>query len=152
EGERMYQVRYDGFFGRRESQALVKCTYTSPNEKQFEVVSQTGSKLIFDHVIKGLLNAEKEAADQENRRRTSLTSSNYEFTLDEDENAREPSQYVLDVIPKHNNKYLYRGKIWVDAKDFAVSRIEAEPAKNPSFWVKKTQVRHRYEKVGEFWL
>jgi hypothetical protein len=40
----------------------------------------------------------------------------------------------------------------VDAKDFAVVRIEGEPARNPSFWIKKTQVRHRYIKVNDFWL
>jgi ribonuclease HI len=40
----------------------------------------------------------------------------------------------------------------VDAKDFAVVRIEAEPAKNPSLWIKKTEVRHRYVKVNDFWL
>jgi ribonuclease HI len=47
---------------------------------------------------------------------------------------------------------LYRGRVWVDDKDFAVCRIEAEPAKNPSFWIRKTAIRHTYEKVGEFWL
>jgi hypothetical protein len=40
----------------------------------------------------------------------------------------------------------------VDAHDFAVTRIEAEPARNPSFWIKKTDIRHVYEKIGEFWL
>ena len=30
--------------------------------------------------------------------------------------------------------------------------IDAEPAKNPSFWIKKTHIEHRYEKVGDFWL
>src|SRR5215467_5581074 len=110
-----------------------------------------GSKLIFDHVIMGLLNGENEAANQENRSKTSLSKANYQFES-ADENAAEPSEYVLNVIPMHNNKYLYRGKIWVDARDFAVTRIEAEPAKNPSFWVKRTLVRHRYQKVGDFWL
>ena len=50
-----------------------------------------------------------------------------------------------------DNKYLYR-KNWVDAADFAISQIEAEPAKNPSFWIKKTEIHHRYGKLGEFWL
>ena len=31
-------------------------------------------------------------------------------------------------------------------------RIEAEPAKNPSFWIKKTDIHHEYVKVGDFWL
>ena len=55
-------------------------------------------------------------------------------------------------MPKTRNKFLYRGKIWVDAKDFAVVRIEGEPGKNPSMWIKKTGIAHRYVKVDDFWL
>jgi hypothetical protein len=47
---------------------------------------------------------------------------------------------------------LYRGEICVNEADFAVESIDAEPAKNPSIWIKKTRIEHRYEKVGEFWL
>ena len=60
--------------------------------------------------------------------------------------------YVLNVTPKTDEKYLYRGRIWVDATDFAVVRIEAAPAKSPSIWVKKTEIKHRYQKVESFWL
>ena len=59
---------------------------------------------------------------------------------------------MLNLLPKTSNKYLYRGKIWVDAKDFAVVRIEGEPARNPSFWIKNTEIKHRYVKVNDFWL
>ena len=31
-------------------------------------------------------------------------------------------------------------------------RIEAEPAKNPSFWTKETRIEQAYAKVGDFWL
>ena len=151
-GTRLYHVEYNGFFGHREGEAVVSYNFASPDKKEFDVVSQTGSKFIFDHVIKGLMDGEKEAASEQNRRRTALSPTNYDFTLDEAETAREASLYVLNVIPKNDNKFLYRGKIWVDAGDFAVARIEAEPAKTPSFWVKKSEVRHKYEKVGDFWL
>ena len=40
----------------------------------------------------------------------------------------------------------------LDAQDFAICRIEAEPAKNPSFWIKKTDIHHTYLKVGDFWM
>jgi predicted nucleotidyltransferase len=33
-----------------------------------------------------------------------------------------------------------------------VVRIEGEPARNPSWWIKKTEVKHRYIKVSDFWL
>jgi hypothetical protein len=52
----------------------------------------------------------------------------------------------------NDNKFLYRGKIWVDSNDFAVTRIEAQPSKSPSFWVKRSDVHHRYQKVDDFWL
>ena len=43
-------------------------------------------------------------------------------------------------------------KVWVDATDFAVTRIDAEPAQNPSFWTKRSEIHHEYMKVQDFWL
>ena len=60
--------------------------------------------------------------------------------------------YVMQVEPLRENKFLYRGKIWIDARDFAVTRIEAEPAKNPSFWTIRSQIHHQYQKIGDFYL
>jgi outer membrane lipoprotein-sorting protein len=149
---RVYSVKYQGILGTREAEAVVTFNYASPGDREFTVVSETGSKFILEHVIKGLLEGEKESGTEENRKRTAMNASNYNFTLDEDETAREATQYVLNVSPKNDNKFLYRGKIWVDARDFALTRIDAEPAKSPSFWVKRSDVHHRYEKVDDFWL
>ncbi len=152
EGTRVYSMQYRGFPGDRDAEMVVSVTYRAPNSKEFSVVSQSGSKFIIDHVFKKLLEGEQEAANQENRRNTALSSDNYEFTSAGYENTLAGAEYVLNLLPKNKNKYLYRGKIWVDAKDFAVVRIEAEPAKNPSWWIKKTEVKHRYVKVDDFWL
>jgi hypothetical protein len=59
---------------------------------------------------------------------------------------------VLAVNPKTPSKYVYRGRIWVDATDFAVTRIDAEPAQSPSFWTKENRIHHEYMKVQDFWL
>jgi len=149
---RTYTMHYTGPFGERNAEMTVSLTYNSPNEKDFTVLSQSGTKFILEHIFKRLLDEEKAASNEENRQRTALTSRNYDFTLAAHEDSPDSPQYVLNVIPKSENKYLYRGKIWVDAKDFAVTRIEAEPAKNPSFWVKKSSINHKYQKVDNFWL
>ncbi|MGA1989080.1 MAG: hypothetical protein ABSG72_22610, partial [Candidatus Sulfotelmatobacter sp.] len=107
---------------------------------------------IVDHIFMKLLEGEQEAASDENRRRTALSTENYDFALAGYESSPEGGRYILDLLPKTRNKFLYRGKIWVDAKDFAVVRIEGEPGKNPSFWIKKTEIAHRYIKVNDFWL
>jgi hypothetical protein len=60
--------------------------------------------------------------------------------------------YVLQVDPVSDSPYLYRGKIWVDAADGAVSRMEVQPAKNPSFWISQTLIHQTNSRFGGFWL
>jgi hypothetical protein len=152
EGTRVYRVQYRGFPSDHDAEMVVHVTFHAPSSKEFTIVSQTGSKFIGDRIFKKLLEGEQEAANEENRRRSALSTENYDFTMAGYEDSPEGGRYVLDLLPKTKNKFLYRGKIWIDAKDFAVVRIEAEPAKNPSFWIKKTDVSHKYVKVDDFWL
>jgi outer membrane lipoprotein-sorting protein len=151
-GTRVYRMQYRGVPSDRDAEMVVTMTYHAPNAKQFSVVSQTGSKFIVDHVFMKLLEGEQEAASDENRRRTALSTENYDFALAGYESSPEGGLYILNLLPKTKNKFLYQGKIWVNAKDFAVVRIEGEPGKNPSFWIKKTEIAHRYVKVNDFWL
>jgi hypothetical protein len=152
QGTRIYRMRYHGFPSDREAEMTVRMSYRSSSGKVFTVVSESGSKFIVDHIFKKLLESEQEAASSENQRRTALNDENYDFRMQGYESTSSGGQYVLEVIPKSNNKFLYRGKIWVDGKDFAVTRIEAEPAKNLSFWIKKTDIEHKYVQVEGFWL
>jgi len=151
-GTRVYHLQYRGFPSDRDAEMVVNVTYDAPDAKKFSVVSESGPKFVIDHVFKKLLEGEQEAANEENRRNSALTTENYDFTSAGYETTRDGAEYVLNLLPKTKNKFLYRGKIWVDAKDFAVVRIEGEPAKNPSWWIKNTEVKHRYVKVNDFWL
>src|ERR1035437_8864741 len=86
------------------------------------------------------------------QRRSALTDDNYCFTLIGYGSGLFSAEYELKVEPRRKDTFLYRGRIWVDAKDFAVVRLEAEPAKNPSFWTKKANIVQVYMKVSDFWL
>jgi len=152
EATRVYRLTYRGFPGDREAEMTVKATYNSPSSKEFKVISESGSKLIRDRVFKRLLDGEKEAAEPAMSARTQLNRDNYNFQLLHYEASESGGHYVLQVTPKAKSKYVYHGKIWVDATDFAVTHIEAEPAQNPSFWTKKNEIRHDYTKVQNFWL
>ena len=153
EGKRIYRMQYHGFPGDKAAEMVVKVSFHAPDSKQFTVISETGSKFVIDHVLKKLLESEQDAFKVDNQQAMALTRDNYDFQLA----GYEPGpgggrQYVLKLLPKTKNKYLYRGTIWIDAKDFAVARIEGEPGKNPSMWIKKTDIAHRYAKIGDFWL
>ena len=152
QGTRTYRVQYQGFPGTRDAEMVVIVKYLSPGQKEFVIQSATGSKLIVDKVLKKLLEAEKEKSRPGMERRFALTEENYHFSLIRYESTNSGSVYVLSVKPRRKDTFLYRGRIWINAEDFAVERLDAEPAKNPSFWTKKTDIVQVYAKVSDFWL
>jgi hypothetical protein len=151
-GTRIYRLEYRGFPGSRSAEMVVDVKYTSPETKQFVILSETGSKLLIERVLKKLLQSEKEALAEENPTRTALNRDNYKFMQVGYESTPTGALYVFSVEPRTKNKFLYRGRIWVDAQDFAVVRMEGEPAKNPSFWTKDTRIEQTYIKVNDFWF
>jgi hypothetical protein len=152
QGTRVYHLEYRGFPGSRSAEMIVEMKYRSPGTKDFSVRSERGSKLIIDRIFKRMLQTEKEALSEENQSRVALNRDNYQFALAGVERMPTGLSYILSVEPRTDDKLLYRGRIWVDAEDFAVVRIEAAPAKNPSFWTKETKIEQVYGKVGNFWL
>jgi hypothetical protein len=152
EGTRIYRLEHHGFPGSRSAEMTVAVTYRSPGTKEFNIRSESGSRLLIEKVFHKLLQSEKEAMTEENQARVALNNDNYHFTLAGYEIRPTGSCYILSVEPLTSNKLLYRGRIWVDAAEFAVVRIEAAPAKNPSFWTKETKIEQAYAKVGDFWL
>lgn len=151
-GRRTYRLDYHGFPADLQSQMIVKVVYRAPSTKEFTIVSESGSKLLLNRVLHKLLESEEEALNAKNRQEAALNELNYDFSLIRFERTAGRSCYALAVRPKINNKFLYRGTIWVDATDFAVRRIEAQPAKNPSFWTKRSQILQTYVKAGHFWM
>ncbi len=152
EATRVYRLVYHGLPSDREAEMVVQATYDRPSSKEFTVVSQSGSKLIVNHVFKKLLESEKEASQPSMSAKIQLNRDNYNFALVGYEPSKTGGQYVLRVDPKQRSKYVYRGQVWVDGSEFAVTRIEAEPAENPSFWTKKSEIHQEYGKVQGFWL
>lgn len=152
QGTRTYTLNFKGFPADLHAQMVVDMTYTAPNTKNFVVVSKSGPKWVQDQVMMRLLKTEKDAQQGKNRKNVDLNTENYNFSLLEYHPAADHCSYQVDVAPKTPSKYLYRGKIWINDREFAVCRIEAQPAKNPSFWIKSTTISHSYEKIGKFWL
>jgi len=142
-GTRSYRLEYRGFPASAEATMEVEVNFDAPASKRFTIVNTTGSKLIQNRVFRRLLESEEQAGDSSNRKHTELGPDNYTFSLA----GTEGTNYVLNVEPKEESRFLYRGKIWVDTRDFAVTRIEAQPARNPSFWTTKSMIHHTYQNV-----
>ena len=146
---RQYQVEYRGITT-IEARMDVELDYDAASGKSFRVVSQSGSKILSDKILKRAMESEIEASKDNGA--SALTPANYRFQLLGSENLDGHPAYILSVEPLTGSKFLYRGRVWVDATDFAVAKVEAAPAKNPSFLISRTQIQYTYAKTGNFWL
>jgi len=149
-GMRRYILENDGMHKRAEM--VVRVTGDSDGTKHFEIVSEQGWKAAQKHVLHKMLESESETSSPEARAKTRLCSDNYEFQMAGTETVGDQLTYAIDVTPKRHDKYLFAGRIWVDAKEYALVRAVGNPAKNPSFWTKRVNFVHTYQKNGPFWF
>jgi hypothetical protein len=147
---RIYQVEYRGFTRVINARMEVEYIYSAATGKSFRIVNQSGSKMFCEKVLKRAVESEKEAAQDTSA--TALTTANYRFQSLGSENLDGRPAYVLQVEPIAPSKFLIRGKIWIDAEEFALSKVEAEPAKSPSFWIARTRIEQICGRSGGFWL
>lgn len=147
---RHYEVHYLGFARKVEARMDVEVDFDAASGKHLEIVSQSGSKFLLDKVLKRAVDSEKEAS--QDKRSTALTTANYRFQLVGRETVAGRLAYILVVEPLTPSKFLYRGKVWVDAADFAMVKMETEPAKSPSFWISRTQIHYTGVKTDGFWM
>jgi outer membrane lipoprotein-sorting protein len=136
----------------KKADMVVRIDYHAPDKKEFTIVSESGSGSVRNRVFKKLLEAEQESMRDDNQQRSAITPENYVFQLRAYEKTDTKDFYVLDAEPRGKNKFLFRGRLWVDGKDFAITRVEGEPAVNPSWWTVKTDFKRQYQKIGNFWL
>ena len=110
---------------------VVRTDYQAPDKKEFTIVSEGGSGTVRDRVFKKLLEAEQESMRDENQQRSAITPENYTFQLAEYEKSATDEFYVLDAQPRSKNKFLFRGHIWVNAKDFADNSSRGRAGRQP---------------------
>lgn len=136
----------------RRAEMVVRVSSSPDGAKQFAIMSEEGSSAIRKYVFDKMLKEETDASRRENRDSTRITPVNYTFKYAGRETLDSGPAYVLSIIPKKDDKYLIDGKIWVNAKDYSIVRVEGKPARNPSFWVHDVHFVHIYQRVGQFWF
>ncbi|HKW34220.1 MAG TPA: hypothetical protein VJN92_14505 [Candidatus Acidoferrum sp.] len=147
---RTYEIRNPQ--GKLAAQEVVRVDYEAPSKKMFNKTSEKGSgivrHLVFDHLIQ----SEGETSSGREHHDSAITEANYEFALVGEEDLGPYHCFVLTATPKRKDKYLFEGKIWIEALDFAVVKIAGHPAKKPSFWVSRADFVRQYQRIDGFWL
>ena len=144
---------YAVFRGNDESkptaEMLVKTMYRKETGKNYEVLSQSGSPLWRNEVLKTLLENEQRMSRPGNVETALINSSNYEMKLDMNASQMLNGRQclVLDITPRRKSQYLFKGQLWVDAHDYAIVLLKGTAAKTAVFFANAAEVTRQYAEV-----
>lgn len=138
--------------GKVHAQKTVRLDYRAPDTKSFFTISEKGSAVVRRLVLNRLMESETEAAAGKSHRDSTINTANYTFALLGEQDLGGNRCFVVQATPTRSDKYLFDGKVWIDAQDYAVVQIVGHPAKKLSVWVDKADFVRRYQKIGDFWL
>ena len=147
---RTYEVTND--HGKSYAREIVRVAYQAPDHKSFQVESEEGSAMVRDMVLKRLIESESETSSGRAHHDSAIKPANYEFNLLGEQDVGPYHCLLVEATPKRKDKYLFEGRIWIDAQDYAIVRIAGQPAKSLSFWITRADFVRQYQKIGEFWL
>jgi hypothetical protein len=132
------------------AEMLVKTTYRKESGKSYEILSQSGSPLWRNEVLKTLLENEQRMSQPGNVQTALINSSNYEMTLDR--NAAQTLNgrgcLVLDITPRRKSEYLFKGLLWVDAHDYGIVQLKGTAGKSALFIANAAEVTRQYDEVN----
>jgi hypothetical protein len=138
--------------GKVHAQEVVQVAYRAPETKSFTTISEKGSALVRRLVLHRLMESEAETASGKKHHDSTITTANYTFSLLGEQDLGANHCFVVQATPTRSDKYLFDGKVWIDAADYAIVQISGHPAKKLSAWVDRADFVRRYQKIGEFWL
>jgi hypothetical protein len=147
---RTYQVMDPN--GKVHAEEIGQMEYRAPDQKKFVVTSEKGSVVVRRLALHALIASEVETTAGKQHHDSAISPANYTLDVLGAQQVGPYHCFVAHAIPKRSDKYLFEGKVWIDAEDYAVVRIEGHPAKKLSFWIRRADFVRQYQKIDDFWL
>ena len=135
--------------GKVHAEEVGRMEYHAPDQKRFVTTSERGSGLVRRMALNPLISSEIEAAAGKEHHDSAISPENYSLDLLGEQQVGPYHCFVAKAIPKRKDKYLFEGKLWIDANDYAVVRIEGHPARKLSFWIQQADFVRQYRKVDD---
>jgi len=130
------------------TEVLASINFLPPNVKSYDIERSTGG--MGEKVVRNILDHEVDAT--RDPRTMSVNEQNYRFDYEGEETVSGLGCYRLTITPRHERKDLLKATIWVEKNGYRIVRMEGEPAKSPSFWVKDVYVVLSFGEVAGMWL
>jgi hypothetical protein len=133
----------------RESTLEVQTVFRWPYSLQTTVLREDGSDFIREHVFEKIIATETDMITSD---QADIIPKNYDFSFGGKEDCQGRPCWRLGIRPKHKDKFLLDGDIWVDAEDYAVTHIHGFPSKHVSVWISRVEVDKHMSRIEGVWL
>jgi hypothetical protein len=131
------------------SEVIAELTFVPPYLKAYAIRHASGTH-IGETIVRRILEAQMAFAKDSGS--TDLSQDNYDFRFIREEDVNSHHCYVLELLPRRKVNNLLHGNIWVDANTYLIHRVEGEPAKSSSWWLRGAHIVLLFGYVGEMWM
>lgn len=131
-----------------QAQVIASITYRPPDQNQYNIERSSGG--VGGRVLRDIVQKENESGPKASHRE--ISPQNYEFQLLGVETVEGRNCYVLSLDPRRDEKDLIRGKLWLDAGDYRIHRLEGTAVKSPSWWIRDLHILMIFASVDGMWL
>lgn len=131
------------------SEVMAQISFVPPITKTYRITEARG-KSRGEKMVRELLDQEIEAAKKGHE--SEISRANYDFVVLGQDKLGPLDEYVIRIIPKRKERYLFSGQIWLDSTTFRIRRLEGVPAKSPSFWITDIHITMQFGEVESMWM
>ena len=134
------------------AEMVVKTTYRPESGKDYQVLSHSGSSVIYKLLLQPALQTEHDINLPSKVGAAYLTSANYNMQLKSGGPVQQEGHlcWAVAVSPKRKAPNLINGTIWVDVKDFTIVRLEGVTSKSATFVASPAHVMRQYTNISGF--
>jgi hypothetical protein len=126
--------------------------FEAPHTLQFTPVHYTGDGFVKNNVITRLLQSEVDHVQKDDPSQTALNLANYKFNYRGLSRVNDRIVHVYQVKPHKKRPGLIKGRVYLDAHNGSLVRVEGSVVKSPSFFVKHIEFWQDYTDVQSFTL
>ncbi len=126
-------------------------TFTAqPRSLTYATVQFQGDSFVKTNVITKFLQSEVDHVQKGDSEQSALTEQNYKFSYKGLENVNGFTTHVYQVKPRKKRPGLFKGRIYLDAYNGNLRRMEGSLVKSPSFFVKSVEFVQDFADIQGF--
>ncbi len=129
---------------------VIEALFSRGQGKTYRVISRSGSSVLQTRVLEKLLKEEANMSHGLAWQQSRLISANYRMRWVGQQMVQGQPCDVLEVVPRVKTPHVLKGRVWVDAQNYLLVRVEGRLITSPSFFAGQPMIVREYKNIDGF--